>query len=104
MSVLDKRIPVEGCEVDDKMYNAEGRELKPIEPRSPKELKQIEEMMGKYPQLDFLMCMLLLQATEEELHEIINNPPKRQLDTSCTIKQDFFVEEKAQTFENLVIN
>jgi len=99
MSVLDKRIPIEGSKDDDKMYNAEGKELKPIQPRDAKELKQIEEMMSKYPQLDFLMCMLLIQAKEEELQEIINNPPKRQLDTSCTIKQDFFPEEKPQTFD-----
>tara|TARA_R100000951_G_scaffold85070_1_gene72784 strand:+ start:2361 stop:2663 length:303 start_codon:yes stop_codon:yes gene_type:complete len=99
MSVLDKRIPVEGCEKDDKMYNAEGKELKPIQPRDAKELKQIEEMMAKYPQLDFLMCMLLLQAKKEELQEITNNPPERQLNTSCTIKQNFFPEEKPQTFD-----
>lgn len=99
MSVLDKRISVEGSGNDDKMCNAEGKELKPIQPRDAKELKQIEEMMDKYPQLDFLMCMLLLQAKEEELKEIIKNPPERQLNTSCTIKQDFFPEEKPQTFD-----
>ena len=79
-SVLDKRVQVEGALKDDKVYN--------------KEEKQIEEMMQRYPQLDFLMCLLLIQATSEELEEITKNPKPRQLDTSTIIKQDFYPEEQ----------
>ncbi len=51
-SVLDKRVDVEGAIKDEKVYNEEGKELKPIVPKNSKEEKQIEEMMEKYTQLD----------------------------------------------------
>ena len=102
-SVLDKRVHVEGALKDDKVYNEEGRELKPIAPKNNKEEKQIEEMMQRYPQLDYLMCLLLIQATSEELEEITKNPKPRQLDTSTIIKQDFYPEEQ-QNLNNLVIS
>ncbi len=101
MSVLDKRIDVENAIKEDKMYNADGKELKPIEPRNIKELKQIEELMDKYPSIDYLMALLLLQATPEELEEIIKNPVKRQLNSSCVIKQDFYPD---LNLENKTIN
>mgnify|MGYP001067320953 CR=1 FL=1 len=44
--------------------------------------------------LDYLMCLLLVQATEEELQEIITTAKPRQLDTSTIIKQDFYPEEQ----------
>jgi len=93
MSVLDKRIDVEGALKEDKMYNADGKELTPIEPRNIKELKQVEELMDKYPSIDYLMALLLVQATPEELEELTKNPVKRQLNTSCVIKQDFYPDE-----------
>jgi hypothetical protein len=102
-SVLDKRVQVEGALKDDKVYNEEGRELKPIAPKNNKEEKQIEEMMQRYPQLDYLMCLLLIQATSEELEEITKNPKPRQLDTSTIIKQDFYPEEQPN-LNNLVIS
>ncbi len=102
-SVLDKRVNVEGAITDDKVYNEDGKQLKPIAPKNHKEEKQIEEMMQKYPQLDYLMCLLLIQATHEELEEITKNPKPRQLDTSTTIKQDFYPEEQPN-LNNLVIS
>ena len=103
MSLLDKRCDVEGAVKDDKMYNADGKELKPIEPRNIKELKQVEELMEKYPSIDYLMALLLVQATPEELEELTKNPIKKQLDSSTIIKQDFYPEEKIN-LENLIIN
>ena len=103
MSVLDKRIDVEGALKDDKVYNADGKELTPIEPRNIKELKQIEELMEKYPNIDYLMALLLVQATPEELEELTKNPKKRELDTTTIIKQDFYPDEKLN-LENLIIN
>tara|TARA_R110002153_G_scaffold188_1_gene1023 strand:+ start:1114 stop:1431 length:318 start_codon:yes stop_codon:yes gene_type:complete len=102
-SVMDKRVTADGAEKDDKMYSKEGKELKPIEPRDAKELRLIEEMMEKYPSLDFLMCMLLIQATPEQLDKIKNNTEERKLDTSCVIKQDFYVDEEINNLNNLVI-
>ncbi len=102
-SVLDKRVNVEGAITDDKVYNEDGKQLKPIAPKNHKEEKQIEEMMQKYPQLDYLMCLLLIQATQEELEEITKNPKPRQLDTSTIIKQDFYLEEEPN-LNNLVIS
>jgi len=103
MSVLDKRIDVENAIKEDKMYNADGKELKPIEPRNIKELKQVEELMDKYPSIDYLMALLLVQATPEELEELTKNPVKRQLNTSCVIKQDFYLDENLN-LENKTIN
>ncbi|MCP4524462.1 MAG: hypothetical protein GY833_00920, partial [Aestuariibacter sp.] len=54
-SVLDKRVEVEGALKDDKVYGDKGQVLKPILPKNNKEEKQIEEMMQRYPQLDYLM-------------------------------------------------
>ena len=102
-SVLDKRVHVEGAIKHEKVYNAEGKELKPIAPKNSKEEKQIEEMMEKYPQLDYLMCLLLIQASKEELEEIKKNPKPRQLDTTTTIKQNFYPEEQLN-LNNLVIS
>lgn len=103
-SILDKTIEVEGAIKDDKYYNAEGKELKPIAPRSIQELKQIEKMMDEYPNLDYLMCLLLIQATPEQLEKIAKNPKKRQLNTSTILKQDFYVEEEIKDLNNLVIS
>ena len=102
MSVLDKRTIVDGAIKDDKMYNAEGKELKPIAPKNKKELRQIEELMEKYPNIDYLMALLLVQATPEELEELTKNPIKKQLDTSTVIKQDFYPDKI--NLENLIIN
>ena len=102
-SVLDKRVEVEGALKDDKVYGDKGQVLKPIVPKNNKEEKQIEEMMQRYPQLDYLMCLLLIQATSEELEEITKNPKPRQLDTSTIIKQDFYPEEQPN-LNNLVIS
>ena len=104
MSVLDKRIDMEGAVKDDKVYNAEGRELKPIEPRNTKELKQIEELMQKHPNIDYLMALLLVQATPEELEELTKNPKKRELDTTTIIKQNFYPDDENLNLENLIIN
>lgn len=102
-SVLDKRVQVEGALKDDKVYGDKGQVLKPIVAKNNKEEKQIEEMMQRYPQLDYLMCLLLIQATSEELEEITKNPKPRQLDTSTIIKQDFYPEEQPN-LNNLVIS
>ena len=65
-------------------------------------------MMARYPNLDYLMCLLLVQATEEELQELITTAKPRQLDTSTIIKQDFLLPEEDKEEEpeinNLVIN
>ena len=103
MSVLDKRCDIEGAIKDEKVYNDEGKELTPIAPKNQKELRQIEELMEKYPNIDYLMALLLVQATPEELEELIKNPIKRQLDSSTIIKQDFYPDEKLN-LENLIIN
>ena len=102
-SVLDKRVNVEGAITDDIVRGDKGQILKPIAPKNHKEEKQIEEMMQKYPQLDYLMCLLLIQATPKELEEITKNPKPRQLDTSTIIKQDFYLEEEPN-LNNLVIS
>lgn len=64
--------------------------------------------MASYPNLDYLMCLLLIQATEEELQEIITTAKPRQLDSSTIIKQDFLLPEEDKEEEpkinNLVIN
>ena len=103
-SILDKTIDVEGAIKEDKCYNAEGKELKPIAPRSNQELKQIEKMMEEYPNLDYLMCLLLIQATPEQLEKKLKNPKKRQLNTSTILKQDFYVDEEIKDLNNLVIS
>lgn len=107
MSVLDKRIEVEGAIKEDVVYGDKGQILKPIAPRNHKEAKQIDEMMERYPSLDYLMCLLLIQAKPEELEELIKNPPKRELDKTTIIKQDFFLDEPKlieDKIDNLVIN
>ena len=107
MNTLDKRIPVDGAIKDDVVYNEQGKPLKPIAPRNIKEEKMIDEMMLKYPSLDYLMCLLLIQAKPEELAELTKNPKPRQLDTSTIIKQDFFPDESTtieNKIDNLVIN
>jgi len=54
------------------------------------------------------MCLLLVQATDEELQELITTAKPRQLDTSTVIKQDFLLPEEDKEEEpkinNLVIN
>jgi hypothetical protein len=50
------------------------------------------------------MCLLLIQATPEQLEKIAKNPKKRQLNTSTTLKQDFYVEEEIKDLNNLVIS
>lgn len=102
-NILDKRISVEGAETDDIVYGDKGQILKPIAPKNYKEEKQLDEMMKKHPNLDYLMCLLLIQAKEEELEEIIKNAKPRQLDTSTIIKQDFYINEEPN-LNNLVIS
>ena len=103
--VLDKRINAEGAETEDIVYGDEGQILKPIAPKNITEAKLVDEMMAKYPHLDYLMCLLLIQASPEELDELTKYPPKRQLNTSTIIKQDFFLDEQQQkeNTNNLVI-
>ncbi len=69
-NVLNKTIDVEGAIKDEVVYGDKGQILKPIAPRSNQELKQIEKMMEEYPNLDYLMCLLLIQATPEQLEKL----------------------------------
>lgn len=103
--VMDKRITANGAMTDDVMYSKDGkRVLTPIAPKNITEAKLVDEMLIKYPHLDYLMCLLLIQATPEELDELTKNPPKRQLNTSTIIKQDFFLDdEQKENTNNLVI-
>ncbi len=102
--VLDKRIIADGAETDDVMYSKDGKILTPIAPKNITEAKLVDEMMSKYPNLDYLICLLLIQATPEELDNLTKNPPKRQLNTSTIIKQDFFLDnEPKENTNNLVI-
>jgi len=101
--VLDKRIIADGALTDDVMYSKDGKILTPIAPKNIKEAKLVDEMLVKYPQLDYLICLLLIQATPEELDNLTKNPPKRQLNTSTIIKQDFFLDEPKENTNNLVI-
>lgn len=108
MNTLDKRVLVEGAITDDVTYGDKGQILKPIKANSIAEEKKIDELMARYPNLDYLMCLLLVQATDEELQEIITTAKPRQLDTSTIIKQDFLLPEEDKEEEpeinNLVIN
>tara|TARA_R110000822_G_scaffold228426_4_gene360871 strand:- start:347 stop:637 length:291 start_codon:yes stop_codon:yes gene_type:complete len=88
--MIDNRIEVEGAKTDDVVYGDKGQILKPIQPRNLKEARQVEEMQDKYPHLDYLMCLLLLQASPEELETITKNPIKRKMDSSQIVKQDFY--------------
>lgn len=101
--VLDKRIIADGALIDDVVYGDKGQILKPIAPKNITEAKLVDEMMSKYPNLDYLICLLLIQATPEELDNLTKNPPKRQLNTSTIIKQDFFLDEPKENTNNLVI-
>jgi len=101
--VLDKRIIADGALTDDVMYSKDGKILTPIAPKNIKEAKLVDEMLVKYPQLDYLICLLLIQATPEELDELTKAPIKRQLNTSTIIKQDFFLDEPKENTNNLVI-
>ena len=103
-AVIDKRINVDGVEPDDVVYNEKGKVLTPIAPKNITEAKMVDDMLDKYPELDYLMCLLLIQATPEELNELTKNPKKRELNTSTIIKQDFYLEEpKKENTDNLVI-
>lgn len=108
MNTLDKRVLVEGAITDDVTYGDKGQILKPIKANSIAEEKKIDELMARYPNLDYLMCLLLVQATDEELQELITTAKPRQLDTSTIIKQDFLLPEEDKEEEpkinNLVIN
>jgi len=108
MNTLDKRVLVEGAITDDVTYGDKGQILKPIKANSIAEEKKIDELMARYPNLDYLMCLLLVQATDEELQEIITTAKPRQLDSSTIIKQDFLLPEEDKEEEpkinNLVIN
>lgn len=108
MNTLDKRVLVEGAITDDVTYGDKGQILKPIKANSIAEERKIDEMMARYPNLDYLMCLLLVQATDEELQELITTAKPRQLDTSTIIKQDFLLPEEDKEEEpeinNLVIN
>ena len=101
--VLDKRIIADGALTDDVMYSKDGKILTPIAPKNIKEAKLVDEMLVKYPHLDYLMCLLLIQAKPEELDNLTKNPPTRQLNTSTIIKQDFFLDEPKENTNNLVI-
>lgn len=101
--VLDKRIIADGALTDDVMYSKDGKILTPIAPKNITEAKLVDEMMSKYPNLDYLICLLLIQATPEELDNLTKNPPTRQLNTSTIIKQDFFFDEPKENTNNLVI-
>lgn len=101
--VLDKRINAEGAEIEDIVYGDKGQVLTPICPKNITEAKLVDEMLIKYPHLDYLMCLLLIQASPEELDELTKYPPKRQLNTSTIIKQDFFLDEPKENTNNLVI-
>lgn len=103
-NVLNKTIDVEGAIKDEVVYGDKGQILKPIAPRSTQELKQIEKMMEEYPNLDYLMCLLLIQATPEQLEKITKNSKKRELNTSTIIKQDFYIDEEIKDLNNLVIS
>lgn len=108
MNTLDKRVLVEGAITDDVTYGDKGQILKPIKANSIAEERKIDELMARYPNLDYLMCLLLVQATDEELQELITTAKPRQLDTSTIIKQDFLLPEEDKEEEpeinNLVIN
>jgi len=107
MNIIDKRVNVEGADTDVVVYGDKGQILKPIKANSIEEEKKIDELMSRYPNLDYLMCLLLVQATDEELEKIKQTAKPRQLDTSCIIKQDFLLpeEEKEELkINNLVIN
>jgi hypothetical protein len=108
MNILDKRVHVEGAITDEVTYGDKGQILKPIKANSIAEERKIDELMARYPNLDYLMCLLLVQATEEELQEIITTAKPRQLDSSTIIKQDFLLPEEDKEEEpkinNLVIN
>tara|TARA_R110000765_G_C18772778_1_gene590380 strand:- start:294 stop:620 length:327 start_codon:yes stop_codon:yes gene_type:complete len=108
MNTLDKRVLVEGAITDDVTYGDKGQILKPIKANSIAEERKIDELMSRYPNLDYLMCLLLVQATDEELQELITTAKPRQLDTSTIIKQDFLLPEEDKEEEpkinNLVIN
>lgn len=99
MSFLDRRIKVEGCKEEPKVYNKEGKELTPIQPNNIEESNKIDELMARYPSLDYLMCLLLVQSTKEELDNIIKNPPKREMEKTTVIKQDFFIDDKLENID-----
>ena len=101
--VMDKRIIADGAMTDDVMYSKDGKILTPIAPKNITEAKLVDEMLVKYPHLDYLMCLLLIQASPEELDNLTKNIPKRQLNTSTIIKQDFFLDEPKENTNNLVI-
>jgi len=100
---MDKRIIADGAMTDDVMYSKDGKILTPIAPKNITEAKLVDEMLVKYPHLDYLMCLLLIQAKPEELDNLTKNPPTRQLNTSTIIKQDFFLDEPKENTNNLVI-
>ena len=91
MNIIDKRVAVEGAITDDVMYGDRGQVLHPIKAKNMEEERKIDEMMARYPNLDYLMCLLLIQATDEELQKIITTTKPRQLDTTTIIKQDFLI-------------
>lgn len=108
MNTLDKRVPVEGAIKDDVVYGDKGQILTPIKAKNMEEERKIDEMMARYPNLDYLMCLLLVQATDEELQKLITTAKPRQLDTTTILKQDFLlpIEENKEELKinNLVIN
>ena len=91
MNIIDKRVAVEGAITDDVMYGDKGQVLTPIKAKNMEEENKIQELMSRYPNLDHLMCLLLVQATNEEIEKIITTTKPRQLDTTTIIKQDFLV-------------
>jgi len=76
---------------DEIEYDEEGNELKPFKANKKEEL-MIKELLNKYPNLDYLMALVLIRASPEELEQITNGVPEYRPTTSEVIPNAFNLE------------
>ena len=69
--------------------------LKPLEPNAV-EKAQINELLRHNPRLDYLMALILVKSTDEELKELINSKTDSRPHpmTSTIIKDAFYFDNE----------
>jgi len=87
-NIIIKRKESEKNEIE---YDEEGNELRPFKADKKEEL-MIKELLNKYPNLDYLMALVLIRASPEELEQITNGVPEYRPMTSEVIPNAFNLE------------
>ena len=83
---LSKKRPI--SDADDKIWN----DMKPIEADAV-EKRKIDELMRYNPKLDYLMALMLIKASDEDLEKIAKQKKERPVPNTSTIIEDAFYFE-----------